>query len=114
LNLLAEKFVRVIMKYDVIVIGAGPAGLSAAIEAKEKHFSVVVLDKGTIVNSIQNFPTNMAFFSTVELLEIAGIPFVASSPHPTRVEAVNYYSRVAKFFGVEFKSNSRVISVCPT
>ncbi len=101
------------MKYDVIIIGAGPAGLSAAIEAKKKNFSVVVLDKGAIVNSIQNFPTNMAFFSTVELLEIAGIPFVASLPHPTRVEAVNYYSRVAKFFGVEFKFSSRVVSVCP-
>lgn len=101
------------MKYDVIVIGSGPAGLSAAIEARKRNFSVVVLDKGTIVNSIQKFPTNMVFFSTVELLEIAGIPFVASLPHPTRVEAVNYYSRVAKFFGIEFNFNSKVVSVCP-
>ncbi|HUI30338.1 MAG TPA: YpdA family putative bacillithiol disulfide reductase [Candidatus Acidoferrales bacterium] len=100
------------MKYDVVVIGAGPAGLSAAIEAKGKNFSVLVLDKGAIVNSIQNFPTNMTFFSTAELLEIGGIPFVAGSPHPTRVEAVNYYSRTAKFFGIEFRFSSRVISIC--
>jgi len=47
----------------------------------------------------------------VELLEIAGVPFVASSPHATRFEAVNYYARVASSFGVDFKGNSRVISV---
>jgi thioredoxin reductase (NADPH) len=99
------------MNYDVVVVGAGPAGLSAAIELKKKNISVLVVEKGTIVNSIQNFPTNMTFFSTVELLEIGGVPFVASSIHPTRVEAVNYYSRVAKFFDLQFKFHSRVLSI---
>jgi bacillithiol disulfide reductase len=99
------------MKYDVIVIGAGPAGLSAAIEAKKRGFSVIVLDKGSIVNSIQNFPSGMIFFSTVELLEIAGIPFIASAPHPTRVEAVTYYARVARSCGIEFMGNSMALGV---
>jgi thioredoxin reductase (NADPH) len=99
------------MKYDVIVIGAGPAGLSAAIEAKRRNFSVLVLEKGSIVNSIRNFPAGMIFFSTADLLEIAGIPFIPSSPHPTRSEAVNYYARVAKSNGVEFKGNSKVLSI---
>jgi thioredoxin reductase (NADPH) len=99
------------MKYDVIVIGAGPAGLSAAIEMKKKNFSVLLLDKGAIVNSIQNFPTNMIFFSTAELLEIAGVPFIANSPHPTRTEVVNYYARMAKSHEIEFKGNSKVLSV---
>lgn len=99
------------MKYDLLVIGGGPAGLSAAIEAKKENFSVLVLDKGAIVNSIQSFPSSMVFFSTVELLEIAGVPFIASSPHPTRIEAVNYYARVAKSYEIEFKGNSRVVSV---
>ncbi len=43
------------MGYDLIIIGGGPAGLSAAIEAKKESLSVLVLDKGTIVNSIQNW-----------------------------------------------------------
>jgi len=97
--------------YGLVVVGAGPAGLSAAIEAVKRDYSVLVLDKGAIVNSIQNFPPGMVFFSTVELLEIAGVPFVASSPHPTRAEAVNYYARVAKSFGIEFMGNSKVLSV---
>jgi len=99
------------VKYDVVVVGAGPAGLSAAVEAKRNGYSVLLLDKGAIVNSIQTFPSNMVFFSTSELLEIAGVPFVTSSPHPTRVEAVNYYTRVAKSSGIEFKGNSKVVSV---
>jgi len=99
------------MKHDVVVIGSGPAGLSAAIETKRRNLSVLVVDKGSIVNSIQNFPTNMIFFSTVELLEIGGIPFASSTPHPTRIEAVNYYSRVAKFFRIQFRFNQKVLSV---
>ncbi len=99
------------MKYDLIVTGGGPAGLSAAIEAKRKNINVIVLDKGAIVNSIQNFPPSMIFFSTVELLEIGGVPFIAGAPRPTRAEAVNYYARVAHSSGIEFKGNSRVVSV---
>ena len=32
-------------RYDLIVIGAGPAGLSAAIEAASKGLKVVVFDE---------------------------------------------------------------------
>jgi bacillithiol disulfide reductase len=102
------------MKYDVIVIGGGPAGLSAAVEARKLDLSVLLVDKGSIVNSIQHFPTSMVFFSTVEVLEIGGVPFISTSSHPTRVEAVQYYSRVAKTHGIEFQSNSRVMSVRKT
>src|SRR6516165_8883599 len=45
---------------------------------------VVILDKGCLVNSIYNYPVNMVFFTTPELLEIGDIPFACSSPKPTR------------------------------
>ncbi len=102
------------MIYNVIVIGAGPAGLSAAVEAKKKGLSVLLVDKGSIVNSIQHFPTSMVFFSTQEVLEVGGVPFISTAPHPTRVEAVSYYSRVARSYDIEFKGNSRVMSVTKT
>ena len=102
------------MIYNVIVIGAGPAGLSAAVEAKKKGLSVLLVDKGSIVNSLQHFPTSMVFFSTQEVLEVGGVPFISTAPHPTRVEAVSYYSRVARSYGIEFNGNSRVMSVTKT
>ena len=60
---------------DVVVIGAGPVGLACAIEARRRGLSVRVFDKGTLVNSIFGYPTNMEFFSTPDLIEIGGYPF---------------------------------------
>ena len=48
--------------YDVVIIGAGPAGLSAAIEAQKAGLSYVVIEKGGVVNSIQQFPDGDVFF----------------------------------------------------
>src|SRR5438874_11904151 len=58
---------------DVLVIGAGPTGLACAIEAQKIGFKVVVLDKGCLVNSIYNYPANMTFFTTPELLEFGDV-----------------------------------------
>ena len=62
------------MIYDVIIIGAGLIGLCAGIEAKRKGLSYLILEKGTLVNSLYNYPKNMTFFSTLENLEIGGVP----------------------------------------
>ena len=55
----------------------------------------LILEKGTLVNSLYNYPANMTFFSTSERLEIGGVPFVSNNAKPTRVEALEYYRRVA-------------------
>jgi thioredoxin reductase (NADPH) len=81
--------------YDVIIIGGGPIGLACALEAKKYGLTYCIIEKGTLVNSIYNYPMNMTFFSTSERLEIGGIPFVSNSPKPTRNEALEYYRRVA-------------------
>jgi len=83
---------------DVLVIGAGPTGLACAIEAQRVGLRVVILDKGCLVNSIYNYPVNMVFFTTPELLEIGDIPFACSSPKPTRRDALEYYRRVAEHY----------------
>src|SRR5215813_38438 len=49
---------------DVIIIGAGPTGLACAIEAQKIGLMVLVIEKGCLVNSIYNYPTNMVFFTT--------------------------------------------------
>ena len=42
--------------YDVVVCGAGASGLNAALEAKERGFSHLLLEKSKIANTIENFP----------------------------------------------------------
>jgi thioredoxin reductase (NADPH) len=78
---------------DVIVVGAGPAGLATAIAAKQHGLDYLVLEKGVLVNTLLHFPVNMVFFTTPELLEIGGLPFVTPYDKPTRIEALRYYRR---------------------
>ena len=70
--------------YDILIVGAGPAGLAVAIEAKKKNLNHIIIDKGSALNSIVGFPKDMIFFSTSELLEIGGIPFTSNDIRPTR------------------------------
>jgi len=81
--------------YTIIIIGGGPIGLACALEAKKNGLDYCVLEKGALVNSLYNYPSNMTFFSTSERLEIGGVPFVSNNPKPTRAEALEYYRRVA-------------------
>jgi thioredoxin reductase (NADPH) len=82
--------------YTLIIIGGGPIGIACALEAKKNHIDYLVLEKGTVVNSLYNYPVNMTFFSTSERLEIGNVPFVSNNPKPTRSEALEYYRRVAQ------------------
>jgi thioredoxin reductase (NADPH) len=93
---------------DVAVIGAGPVGLACAIEARRRGLTVRVFDKGTLVNSIYGYPTNMEFFSTPDLIEIGGYPFPVQHYKPTREDALEYYRGVAAREQIELSLYDRV------
>jgi thioredoxin reductase (NADPH) len=97
--------------FKVIIIGAGPIGLACALEAKKAKLDYLVVEKGTLVNSLYNYPVNMTFFSTSERLEIGGVPFVSNNAKPTRVEALEYYRRVAASFQLNIRLFEEVKSV---
>lgn len=84
-----------LLHYPLIIIGGGPIGLACGLEAKKAGLDYIILEKGTLVNSLYNYPANMTFFSTSERLEIGAVPFVSNNPKPTRAEALEYYRRVA-------------------
>jgi len=89
--------------FDVLIIGAGPIGLACGIEAQKAGKSYVIIDKGTLVNSLYNYPVFMTFFSTSERLEIGGVPFVSINPKPNRNEALEYYRRVTDKFQLNIR-----------
>src|SRR5262245_59532030 len=96
---------------DLIVIGGGPSGLSAAIAAGRHGLDYVVVEQGVLVNSIFRFPPQMVFFTTPELLEIGGVPFVSPFDKPTRQEALRYYRKVADAHDLQIAFDERVVAV---
>lgn len=96
------------MKYDLIIIGGGPSGIAAAIEASKSNLTYTILEKGYLVNSIYNFPTNMTFFSTSQKLEIGDVPFISHVEKPTRKEALEYYRRVVNSYSLNIKFRTEV------
>jgi thioredoxin reductase (NADPH) len=101
------------MKIDseIIVVGAGPAGLAVAIAAQEARLSCELVEKGVLVNSVFHFPHGMTFFTTPELLEIGGLPLVTPYEKPTRLEALKYYRRVVDTYGLRISLGEEVLSV---
>lgn len=98
-------------QFDVAIVGAGPTGLACGIECRKRGFSVVLIEKGCVVNSLYHYPTNMVFFTTPELLEIGGIPMTSLNEKPVRAEALKYYRRVANHFGLDVRQYERVAGV---
>ncbi|MGH9534327.1 MAG: YpdA family putative bacillithiol disulfide reductase [Terriglobales bacterium] len=84
--------------WDLAIVGGGPTGLACAIEAQKAGLRAVVLEKGCVVNSIYNYPTQMVFFTTPELLEIGQVPMTTAGAKPTRMEALEYYRKVAAHY----------------
>jgi len=98
--------------WDVVIVGAGPSGLATAIEARRRGLAVLNIDKGCVVNSLFNYPTNMVFFTTPELLEIGDIPFsTESNRKPNRSEALEYYRKVAEHFDLHVRQYETVDAV---
>src|SRR5256714_4475679 len=76
---------------DLLIIGAGPAGLSAADAAKRAGLSYLVIEKGTIANTIRQYPVGRTMFSTPNDLEMRGGSLQPIREKPTREELLSHY-----------------------
>ena len=97
--------------HDLIIIGAGPCGLAAAITAMREGLDVVVLDQGPVVSAIMAYPTYATFFSTAEKLSLGGIPFVVADNKPGRREALAYYRAVVRHFRIPVRQYEGVTAI---
>jgi len=93
---------------DALIVGAGPTGLACGIELQRRGVKTVLIEKGCVVNSLYNYPTNMVFFTTPELLEIGDIPMTSLNEKPNRHEALKYYRRVADHYKLDIRQYERV------
>jgi thioredoxin reductase (NADPH) len=100
-----------VSEVDVVVVGAGPTGLACGIELKRRGLRAVLIEKGCVVNSLYNYPTNMVFFTTPELLEIGDLPMTSLGEKPTRTEALKYYRRAANHYELDIRQYQRVARI---
>ncbi|UOU96886.1 YpdA family putative bacillithiol disulfide reductase [Chryseobacterium daecheongense] len=96
---------------DILIIGGGPIGLNCALEAQKNNLTYLIIEKGTIVNSLYHYPLYMKFFSTAEKLEIDGIPFISAAPKPGRQEALEYYQGIARQKNINIHLYEKVLKV---
>src|SRR5262249_34140650 len=76
---------------DLLIIGAGPAGLSAADAAAREALSYVVIERGTIANTIRQYPVGRTMFSTPNELEMRDGSLQPIREKPTREELLSHY-----------------------
>jgi thioredoxin reductase (NADPH) len=81
---------------DLIIVGAGPAGISAAFAATRLGLSYLVLERDTIASTIASYPLGKTIFSDGCDVEIVPDTLRSASPKPTREEVLNYYRRFAE------------------
>jgi thioredoxin reductase (NADPH) len=98
---------------EIPIVGAGPTGIACAIELAKRGFAAACYDRGHILHSIYRFPEEMRWYSTRDLLDIAGIPFGIPDAHPTRLETLAYYRAVAERFAVRVIPETEIVSITP-
>lgn len=96
---------------DLIIIGTGPAGLSALHAAKMKGLDAAGIDKGPVASGLASHPTYMRWFSTADKLELGGFPLLSGEKNPTRREYLTYCRNFARYFGLSVITYRKVTAI---
>jgi thioredoxin reductase (NADPH) len=98
---------------DLLIVGAGPIGISCALAAQKAGLNYRVIEKGCLTNSLFRYPLEMQFFSSSEKLELEQIPFVSTAAKPSRSEALEYYRRVVSAHQLKVQLYEQVTRITP-
>ena len=97
--------------FDLIIIGAGPAGLSAAEAAVREGLSYLVIEQGTIANTIRQYPVGRTMFSTPNELEMRAGGLHPVREKPTREELLSHYVHFVLDLDLCINTGEKVIDV---
>ncbi len=96
---------------DLAVVGAGPTGIAIGARARQAGLDVLLIDRGPLAAALVGFPTYMSFFTTRDLIEIAGVPMSTPGDKPSRREALAYYRAVAARFEIPLALREEVVGL---
>jgi len=98
---------------DLLIIGAGPAGLSAADAAAREGLTYLVIEKGVIASTIHRYPIGRTVFSTTNELEMEAGALKPVREKPTREELLSYYLHFALDRDLLINTDEEVTAVEP-
>src|SRR5215212_2612077 len=96
---------------DLIIIGAGPAGLSAAEAAAHEGLEYLVIEKGTIANTIRQYPVGRTMFSTPNEVEMHEGTLKPVREKPTREELLSHYIHFVLNLDLKINTGETVLDV---
>jgi putative YpdA family bacillithiol system oxidoreductase len=99
------------MQLDLLIIGAGPAGLSAADAAAQEGLNYLVVEKGTIADTIRKYPIGRALFSTPNELEMREGTLKPVREKPTREELLSHYIHFVLDRNLKIHTDEKVIDI---
>jgi thioredoxin reductase (NADPH) len=100
-------------RLDLLIIGAGPAGLSAADAAAREGLSYLVVEKGLIADTVYHYPVGLTVFSTTNELELEEGRLRPCRDKPTREELLSYYVRFALEHRLRINTEEEVTRIEP-
>src|SRR5216110_1803330 len=100
-------------RLDLLIIGAGPAGLSAADAAAREGLGYLVVEKGTIANTIRQYPVGRTLFSTPNELEMREGSLQPVREKPTREELLSHYIHFVLDRDLRVNTGEEVIAIEP-
>ncbi len=96
---------------DLLIIGAGPAGISAADAAARAGLDYLVIEKGTIADTIRQYPVGRTLFSTPNELEMRAGALHPVREKPTREELLSHYIHFVLDGDLRINSGEEVIGI---
>lgn len=94
--------------HDVIIIGSGPAGISATLAAKEKKLRYVTVEQDSLGGTVAHFPRGKLVMTAPVNLPIFG---QMKFREVSKEELLEFWEDVIKKTGVEIKFGVRVDSI---
>jgi putative YpdA family bacillithiol system oxidoreductase len=110
-----KKVVEAILKnpgsgapYDVIVVGAGPAGTSTALAAQSEGLKVLVLEQGTQANTIRNYPRQKFVMAEPVMIPVYGPLWMEDTSKETLLER---WQQIIASTGLAIQEEEKVLRV---